>query len=85
MKNIMEENDWIIKYVIILLQFSILLFFIIGIKTIIFISIIIQKMNQLFDEIEIIIEIMIIHFIKFLKKINKGIVHFWGMNPLAYN
>lgn len=42
-------------------------------------------MNQLFDEIEIIIEIMIIHFIKFLKKINKGIVHFWGMNPLAYN
>lgn len=54
-----------------------------GINIIMFISIIIQKMNQLFEEIEIIIVNIIIHFIKILKKINKGVNHFWGMNPLA--
>lgn len=83
-KNIMDENDWTIKYVIILLQFCILFWFIIGINIIIFISIIIQKMNQFLEEIEITIVIKIIHFIKILKKINKGINHFWGMNPLAF-
>lgn len=83
-KNIIEENDWIIKYVIILLQFSILFSFKIGINIIMFISIISQKINQLLEEIEIIIVNIIIHFIKFLKKINKGINHFWGMNPLAF-
>lgn len=50
-KNIIEENDWIIKYVIILLQFSILFSFKIGINIIMFISIISQKINQLFLKI----------------------------------
>lgn len=82
-KNKIEENDWMIKYEIILFELSILFIFKIGINTNIFISIITQKINQLFEEIEMIIVNIIIHFIKFLKKINKGIYHFWGMNPLA--
>lgn len=41
-----------------------------------FISIIIQKINQWFDEMEIKIVIKIIHNIKFLKKINKGEIIF---------
>lgn len=61
------------------------LFLIKGINIKRFNSIINQKINQEFDENEIIIVIKISHFIKFLKKINKGIIHFWGMNPLALN
>lgn len=44
----------------------------IGIKDIMLISIINQKMNHEFDDIEIKIEIVIIQSIIFLKKINKG-------------
>lgn len=42
MKNKIEEKDWTIKYEIIELQFSNLLYFIMGMNIIMFISIIIQ-------------------------------------------
>lgn len=71
-KNKDEENDWIMKQMIIELQFLILQLFIIGMNLIKFISIDNQQINHEFEEIEIKIVIIIIHIINFLKKINKG-------------
>lgn len=56
----------------------------IGIKDIMLISIINQKINHEFDDKEVKIEIIITQSIIFLKKINKGFCnHIWGMNPIA--
>lgn len=55
----------------------------IGINNNKFISIINQKINHEDEEKEIKIVNKINHIIIILKKINKGMNHFWGMNPLA--